>query len=392
MTPGPAGRIKLCNTGEDLRAASSRFRRYHHYKNMVHIRTLALVVSLLSTLACTQASVDSSGATGGGGSSNSNAGGSSGSSQNTGGSLLGNVRLDGGTSRPNNNKDADTCKRLDKDGNCICMAIASLGKIAHYGNQSGAGDSTDAFQAYMNGQTKGTAKMDLYGEVKQSKKPFPLTADFLSKYDVLILQALEDGEYGGNDNVWTFSQDEINALSDWVNNGGGLITMTGYGGNTDEVKSTNQLLSFAGISYNTDDIFTQCPDNTCYCRNSSLAFGGWKDDLPLTSNLDNKTKQVGVFHGRSINCSDCQIMATDGNTKVGVHKEIGKGRVFVWGDEWVTYTSQWKGDPQFMSQSNCDGETADKRFNVPQFWYNVFRWVSGDSVCFQIDDPQIIIY
>jgi hypothetical protein len=351
----------------------------------------------LPALACSQAAVDGgqggnvNPGSGGGG----NGGSSNGSSQGTGGSLLGNIKLDGGTTR-NNDRDADTCKRLDKNGNCVCMAIASMGKVAHYGAQSGAGDSTDAFQTYMNSQTKGTARMELFGDVRQSKKPFPLTADFLNQYDVLILQALEDAEYGGNDNVWTYSQDEINALSEWVNNGGGLITMTGYGGNSDEVKSTNQLLSFAGISYNTDDIFTQCADNTCYCRNSSMAFGGWQNDLPLTSNLDNQTKQVGVFHGRSINCKDtdakCEIMAKDGNNIIGVHKTIGKGRVFVWADEWVTYTSQWKGDPQYMTQSNCDGETADKRFNVPQFWYNVFRWVSGDSPCFKIDDPQIIIY
>lgn len=360
---------------------------------MAHHRILVLVASLLPTLACSQASVSSSGAQGGGGNPvSSGSGGNSGSSQSEGGSLLGNIKLDGGTTRVEN-KDADTCRRLDKNGNCICMAIASLGKVAHYGNQSGGGDSTDAFQTYMNSQTKGTAKMDLYGNVVQSKKPFALTADFLNQYDVLILQALEDAEYGGNDNVWTFSQDEINALSEWVNNGGGLIAMTGYGGNSDEVKSTNQLLSFTGISYNTDDTFTQCPDNTCYCRNSSLAFGGWENDPPLTSNLDNNTNQVGVFHGRSIKCADdCKVMAKEGNTKVAVHKEIGKGRVFVFGDEWVTYTSQWKGDPEKMSAADCDGETADKRFNVPQFWYNVFRWVSGDSVCFKIDDPQIIIY
>jgi len=355
---------------------------------MVHNRILVLVASLLPALACSQASVDSAGGHGGvGGSGESSAGG--GSPLKMGGSPLGTIRLDGGTSRKND-RDADSCRHLDKDGNCVCMTIASLGKVAHYGNQSGGGDSTDAFQEYMN--SKATAKMDLYGNERQSKKPFPLTADFLGKYDVLILQALEDAEYGGNDNVWTFSQDEINALSDWVNNGGGLIAMTGYGGNPDEVKSTNQLLSFAGISYNSDDIFTQCPDNTCYCRNSSLAFGGWQDDPPLTSNLDNKTNQVGVFHGRSINCSDCKVMASDGNTKIAVHKEIGKGRVFVFADEWVTYTSQWKGDPQYVTQANCDGETADKRFNVPQFWYNVFRWVSGDPVCFKIDDPQIIIF
>ncbi|HEX7597654.1 MAG TPA: hypothetical protein VF518_05530, partial [Polyangia bacterium] len=124
--------------------------------------------------------------------------------------------------------------------------------------------------------------------------------------------------------------------------------------------------------------------------------GGWNaSDLPLTSHLDSTTNQVGVFHGRSINCSDCQVMATGKgasgeDVKVGVHKQIEAGRVFAFADEWVTYTSQWKGDPTFMSAADCAGQTADKIFNVPQFWYNVFRWVSGDSVCFTIDDTQVI--
>jgi hypothetical protein len=353
---------------------------------------LFTITSLIAvtTLACTQASVDGAGGssgqknTGGSGS-----GGSSSTGEGSNGSVIDFKVVDAG---PRRSAVDGRPLRCDSQGqNCSCLAIASYGKIAHYGNQSGAGDNTDAFQSYMN--EKSNAKMALFGSVVQSKKPFPLTADFLKNYDILILQALEDSEYNG---FWTFGQDEIDALKDWVDKGGGVISMSGYGGNSEEVTPLNQLLSFAGISYNKDDIFNQCLDNTCYCRNSSLAFGGWNaSDLPLTSNLDSSTRQVGVFMGRSINCSDCQIMATgmaNGKTvNVGVHKQIGAGRVFSFADEWVTYTSQWNGDPVKMAAPDCAGQTADKLFNVPQFWYNVFRWVSGDSACFQIDDPTIII-
>jgi len=293
-------------------------------------------------------------------------------------------------STPPNGADARPL-RCDDKGNCSCLAIASLGKVAHYGKQSGSGDSTDAFQTYMNTKTQGSATMAMFGSTPQSKKDFTLTADFLKAYDVIILQALEDSEYIG---YWIFSQDEITALSDWVNQGGGVIALTGYGSQSAEVGPVNQLLSSFGISYNTDDIFLEndCPDNLCYCTDTSMPFGGWNtSDTPLVANLNSTDHQVGVFRGRSINCSDCQVMGTWKNLKVAVHKQVGAGRVFAFADEWVTYTSQWNGDPVFQAQAQCAPRTADKIYDIPQFWYNVFRWVSGDSACFVIDDPGVII-
>ena len=290
----------------------------------------------------------------------------------------------------------DAKMRCDDQGNCSCLAIASLGKVAHYGNQSNGGDNTNAFQTYMNTQTKGSATMALFGSATGSTKTFTLTADFLKNYDVIILQALEDSEYTG---FWTdnFSADEVTALSDWVNNGGGLIAMSGYGSQSDEVKPLNKLLAPFGISYQpSPDIFVQndCTNNMCYCADGSIPFGGWNpSDTPLVNSLNSTNHQVGVFWGRPITCSDCQVMATwQNNTLVGVHKQVGAGRVFAWADEWVTYTSQWNGDPTFQSQAQCGGYTADKIYDIPQFWYNVFRWVSGDSACFTIDDPQVKVY
>ena len=279
----------------------------------------------------------------------------------------------------------------DDAGNCQCLTIASLGKVAHYGNQSGTGDNTDAFQKYMNTQTKGTATMAMFGNVVGAPRNFTLTADFLKKYDVVILQALEDSEYTG---LWTFDANEVQALSDWVNKGGGLIAMTGYGGNSNEIQPLNQLLSQFGITYDPNDIFIEsdCTDHLCYCTDTSMPFGGWNtSDTLLTSNLNSTDHQVGVFRGRPIECADCQVMATWQNMKVGVHKQVGAGRVFAWADEWVTYTSQWAGDPLYMGKDQCAPRTADKIYAIPQFWYNVFRWVAGDgSGCFQMADTTVI--
>jgi hypothetical protein len=273
--------------------------------------------------------------------------------------------------------------RCDDAGTCACMNIASLGKVAHYGGNS---DSTDAFQQYLN--TKSNARMTLLTERTR------LTPALLSNYDVVILQALEDSEYIG---FWSYTQAETDALAAWVKAGNGLIVLTGYGGNADEVDPANQLLAFAGITYGKTDTQASCPDNFCYCTDSSIPFSGWQPGSFIAANMvapDGQTGAVGVFHGHPISCTDtadgaCDLVATDpGGAIVGVGKTVGQGRVFAWADEWVTYTSQWGATN--THGADCNGHTAGEIYDVPQFWYNVIRWVLPTASCFNIADPIII--
>jgi len=349
------------------------------------------------------------------GSGSSGSGSSSGSSGGGGGGGS-NLFVDFDASWASSTRDASSPESLpdlkgyqcDEIGSCTkCdpVSILSLGQPAKYGKNSGS-DTTDAFQDFLNSNTGGTATMEML------KKFTSITAiPNLSQYKVIILQALEDSEYTG---LWSYTKDDAAALRDWVKNGGALITMTGYGGNQTEVDPLNQLLgkgsdNWSGISYNTDDTFTSCPDNMCYCAYSSIAFNGWQTSCSecaaITKNHDGTLLgKVGVFHGRSINCtgSDCQVFAKDSSSgNVGVAKIVGNGRVLAWSDEWVTYTSQWglTPDSQYDSSSNaqCDGYTPYSSYTVPQFWYNVFRW-SAQTTCFTIELPptdnpgQKIIY
>jgi hypothetical protein len=295
--------------------------------------------------------------------------------------------------------------QCDDAGNCtLCQPvnILSLGQPAKYGAGSGNADNTDAFQKFMNSNTGGTATMTML-------TTFTHIRDIPSfdQYDVVILQALEDSEWTG---LWTFDDADATALRDWVTNkGGAIIAMTGYGGNTTEVQPLNQLLNgkdnWSGITYNTDDTFNACPSNLCYCAYSSVAFDGWQTSCDacaaITVNHDKSTLgKVGIFHGRSINCtgSGCQVFAKDPTYGiVGVAKTIGSGRVVAWGDEWVTYTSQWGLAPD-TSQSayddpnkspQCVGQTPYQSYVVPQFWYNVFRWAAQTS-CLTIVLPPTV--
>jgi hypothetical protein len=292
----------------------------------------------------------------------------------TGGTLVAPPRDAGSDSRP---------LRCDDAGSCACMNIASLGRVAHYGANS---DSTDAFQQYLN--TKSNARMTLL------TARTTITPALLADYDVVILQALEDSEYIG---FWSYGQDELDALADWVRAGNGLIVLTGYGGNADEVDPDNQLLTFAGISYGKTDTFVSCPDNFCYCTDSSIPFSAWAPGSFIGTHMvapNGGPGAVGLFHGRPITCADtadgpCRIVASDPQAGiVGVGKQLGRGRVFVWADEWVTYPSQWGATN--THGADCNGHTAGEIFDVPQFWFNVLRWVLPDASCFHISDPIII--
>lgn len=289
--------------------------------------------------------------------------------------------------------------KQDKDGNYICcptpLRILSIGQVAKYGSQGGSGDNTDAFQAFMNGNTNGTATMDMLKTYKH------ITDIDLSKYDVVVLQGLYTQIPYNPADLWTYTDADAAALRDWVKNkGGAVVTMSGYWSDqTIEINPLNKLLngadSWSGITYNGDDTFGNCPDNTCYCAQSSVAFTGWTSDYADNPQLTHDLKKVGVFHGRSIKCtgSECQVFAKDPKAGiVGAAKKLGDGRIFAWGDEWVTYTSQWglTPDPQYddpVKYQQCVGYTPSTSYSVPQFWYNAFRWLVPGNTCFTIIVP-----
>ena len=153
-----------------------------------------------------------------------------------------------------------------------------------------------------------------------------------------------------------------------------------------------------GISYGKADTFVSCPDNYCYCTDSSIPFSGWSSGTFLGAHMvapNGGPGAVGVFHGRPISCTDtsdggCQVVASDQQGGVvGAAKQVGDGHVLVWSDEWIAYTSQWGATN--THGADCTGHTAGEIYDVPQFWYNAIRWIFPDASCFSIADPIIVI-
>lgn len=276
--------------------------------------------------------------------------------------------------------------RCDDAGKCTCLAILSLGRPGQTGSASGNNGDTNAFQAYMNSNTNATMTI--------LETFTPLTDALLSQYDVVILQALQDQT--GTSQTWTYGASDVAALEKWVRGGGAIIAMSGYGLNTAEVNPVNQLLSFSGISFGTTNTFGRCPNNLCSCTDNSIPFGNWLSNYTDNPAITHDLKDIGVYYGRPVSCSgsNCQVFATDPSTgggSIGVAQAVDKGRILAWGDEWVTYTSQWGLTPTPWDDATeypqCVGHTAQSGYSVPQFWNNVFKWVAPAITCFTITQP-----
>jgi hypothetical protein len=244
------------------------------------------------------------------------------------------VPLSGGT--PATTTEIVPC--TDGEGcTCPALSVAVIGRPGKWGANP-AGDSDTALQEWLNSSSAGTAKADNYTQ------RVTLTQSFLAPYSVIILAGLADESNAGP--FWTFDASEAAAVQDWVENkGGGLITLTGYSGNGSEVNAPNQLIAFSGISYNMDGIYATCADwRVCGCALSNT-LSDWIRTDPVIANLSNNLTWVGLDNGRSINApADAHVAATVAGPKNAlVGKLVGKGRVLVYADEWITYTTQWNG-------------------------------------------------
>jgi len=269
---------------------------------------------------------------------------------------------------------------------CTCppFKLAVIGKPGKWGANPN-GDPDTALQDWLNSSSAGTAQVDNF------TTRTTLTPEFLAQYSVIILASLsEDSNVGP---WWTFSADEIAAFDAWVQNGGGVISLIGYSGDPGEISPVNQLIAFSGITYSADGVWGTCADQqTCNCTHSNT-LSEWNRTDPVVAPLATGMTFVGYELGRSIMApSDGHVAATVGGTSNAlVGKLVGKGRVLAYGDEWVTYTSQWTGagNPS-ASDPSCSGYLPQDKYQMAQFWYNVIRWAQPAASCFMVIGPVII--
>jgi hypothetical protein len=268
------------------------------------------------------------------------------------------------------------------------LSVAVIGKPGVWGDAS---DS--AFQDWLNSSSAGTAKVDNY----LTKPTF--TSDFLAGYNVIVLQGL--GDDSNNGPWWTFSAAEVTAFQDWIENkGGGVISLSGYSADSNEINAKNALFAFSGIVYNQENISPPCVivdannNKMCYRCGNPYQITEWNRNDPVVANLSIGVTMVGMDGGHTITApADAHVAATTTNASSVsnwlVGKIVGKGRVLVFADEWIAYTDQWSGQgTQYLNDPSCKGFLPQDLYQIAQFWYNMIRWTQPNANCFKIVNSQ----
>ncbi len=252
----------------------------------------------------------------------------------------------------------EICDGIDNDGNgiiddvdvghdgvCDCLRIATLG----YRGQWSTG--SEVFNNWLNGKS-------VNGAVSLGSQT--LTAGVLDQYQVIVVQDVRVGTAGqegiGKGIGRAYSDAEVQALKAWVDQGGGLMTLVGYA-DSSEVINVNALLSPFGLSYGTTPILQKSGSSTRPVTH-------WATYPPLTDAI----VEVGVDNGYPVLGGGTVIAwePNQGSWDLGRAVESASGHVLVWGDEWITYDSEWSGHPEYQ---------------VERFWLNALKWLTVAGNC-----------
>lgn len=170
----------------------------------------------------------------------------------------------------------------------------------------------------------------------------PVTAATLQSFDVVVLDWL----------TRDYTTSEASVFAAWVAAGGGVISMSGYNGVTNDDWHANSLLAPLGVAYS-----------------GPLLSGPVKNLAvhPVTNGLSSVVFKGGYaiadLGGESSMRTPIAFLPFAGSdVAVGYAIEMGQGRAFVWGDEWIEFTVKGAEFP-------------------PQLWQQGFTWISPENTC-----------
>ena len=209
------------------------------------------------------------------------------------------------------------------DGFCDCLSIGILGA-------PGSNPSAN-FQQWLMDQ--GT-NVQRFGDTPA----YVLTLADLQPYDIIIIDNLQK----------VFTDPERQAFQTWLDGGGSFMSMAGYVNTTSDRDEQNSLVSVTGITYVGNSVLLE-PQTT------------WAPH-PITANLGT----VRFLGGWVVSGPGDTVMHVTGdpNQRLGVALDTGTYRAFVYGDEWVSFDSEWAAYP-----------------SVPVFWENALKWLSPVGFC-----------
>ncbi|MBZ5715433.1 hypothetical protein [Nannocystis pusilla] len=212
------------------------------------------------------------------------------------------------------------------DGICDCLDIALFGN-------EGANPSAE-FQTWLEAQGTQVDRISLDNT--------PITQELLDNYDIVILDWL----------VRTYSPEETALIKAWVESGGGLMSMTGHTNNQTVVERPNSIISSMGLSYNASQGFFSGPVTN------------WTPH-PITAGITSVSFYGGLYvdivdDGVGMNT----VVGTLPQGPVAVAQVRNDGKLFIFGDEWIEFDSEWQQIPQ-----------------IKQFWVNILAYLSPQNFC-----------
>lgn len=221
-----------------------------------------------------------------------------------------------------------------KDGICDCLNIGILGASGFAPNAN--------FEAWLEDQGSAVTRTLL------ANKPGVVTPALLANYDLVLIDRIERA----------LSADEAAALGAFVKEDGrGLITLIGYNFDNNnpapERDRANTALAPFGLAY-------QGP----YFGDGVIPT--FDPDHPVSKDIFDVNFAGGIMPVDTGNQGTSEVFATVEGKTAGIAHQTAMmgGRVIVWGDEWLTFDSDWQG-------------FAD----VQDFWVNMVGWAKPQDFC-----------
>jgi hypothetical protein len=235
----------------------------------------------------------------------------------------------------------------------------------------------------------------------------------LSDYGILIVLDLfhKAGEFTGqyppyqnSGSQRPLSNDEVNAVTNWVKSGRGLMTTVGVSDVTAELTNPNMLLAPFNIQYDPNQTkgflkgTGKSPNRLNCWISGGLSTCNWRwVSAPLSMwNVDNLQVDNG-WALRSLAWGPVVLAEPLANTTAYLKGKLGmildnqtnvfgspakKGRVVAWGDEWLTYNHDWTPTTECPAKPNPGTPYWKTNLNscTQTFWNNIISWLRASCV------------